>query len=531
MMLPKTRLHPSLKLLILVPFASAGLVTFCINSATAIGAEKKIISTSKSAHESSGTTSTANLKKNVSLEELVSGAISGSVTAQKIKTALANARIIDLQSKAPFEIQTFSTLSYSNSAKDSLSPNAADTTQTSAATLGASKYFDTGTTVTGSFTLNQTDLSFSPPVPGREVGGSMLSFSVEQNLLKDGFGKSSRLKSKGATHSAKAVGYNVADRLEEYAVSISDLFFNTKKSQLGYRAAKESEKEQRKLLKIAKLLRQRGVTEKSDLLEVETSYIKATETSKDALTRLENTWNTSILLLGLDKIYKSVPPMEIILEFEDRTPWAKSVCKEPSKAGVKKAAKFKAMSENLESANASFEASKEDASPELSLSFTHENENFDEELSQATADSLTNEGQANTVALNFSMPIGGSALKAAVFDAARDKKSFELEVNNFVADSITEIENECNTLERTERKIRTLAGVLDKQSERARLDMDRFTVGRLDAFKAIQSSIAVSSARFELEAAKMDLAATIWRLLKLTGEMTEIFSAQTQGAP
>lgn len=129
------------------------------------------------------------------------------------------------------------------------------------------------------------------------------------------------------------------------------------------------------------------------------------------------------------------------------------------------------------------------------------------------------------------MPIGGSALKAAVFDAARDKKSFELEVNNFVADSITEIENECNTLERTERKIRTLAGVLDKQSERARLDMDRFTVGRLDAFKAIQSSIAVSSARFELEAAKMDLAATIWRLLKLTGEMTEIFSAQTQGAP
>lgn len=469
------------------------------------------------------------LKKKITVEELIAGAILDSVTAQKIKLDLINGEAAKIKSEAAYDINTFSNLSYGTSEAESVTGNGADSSSIGTATFGASKYFSTGTTLTGSLTFSDTTLEFPSPVPETDQGGNSLSVSVKQNILKDGFGSTTEKNIKAAELGKQANEYAVKSRLENYATQIAELFFNTKKSQIGLSAAKKNRLEQKKLLDIAQILNKRGNTERSDLLEIEASYMKSQEAVNDSLEALENTWNTSILLLGLPKLYKKVPPTDIILAYSSRLENGLRICASPSQNTLKNANEYRALQRSLESSEQRQLAAKESLRPDLSLEFKHSNDNYEDGVFDASVDSFSNKSQGNSIALAFSMPLERSLAKASLFETARKQQLDRLSYENFEADRVTEIENECNSFNRSKSKTSVLEKIHEKQTLRAELDRKRFQLGRLDAFKAIQSSISETSAWLDVELSKLETEASAWRLMHLSGELGTLMQKQLQG--
>ncbi|MDB2447077.1 hypothetical protein N9W79_00470, partial [bacterium] len=124
-----------------------------------------------------------------------------------------------------------------------------------------------------------------------------------------------------------------------------------------------------------------------------------------------------------------------------------------------------------------------------------------------------------SIILSFSTPVFNSSSKAKIFDTAKKLEIDRLTYTDFKADRLTDLENECTTFQRSKTRSSRLGQIHTMQKDRAKLDLKRFEVGRLDAFSAIQSSISKTSAWLQMESAKLDIQISAWKLLYLAGDL------------
>lgn len=466
-----------------------------------------------------GSTKTKNLRKHISLEELVLGAIKDSSTAQKIKLEALSGQIRTLRNETPLDLNVYSSISNTSSEAESISTTAAESSNTSAITIGASKYFSSGTSIQGTVTAADSAFTYPSPIGKTETGSSKVSLTLKQNLLSDSFGAATRQNLASSSEFESAIEFAVKDSLEDYALKVSDIYFNTQKAQYRTEAAKKNESEQKRLYKIAKILHRRGNIERSDLLQIESSNLNATEELYNSETALNNIWNTAITFLGLSHDYKQVDAKEIKLTLKDRSIIANIICEEPKRVDLASSNKYKNIEKMYTSSINSLSAKKDLALPKLTLEFTYAADNFEEDQSDALNDSLGFENPTSTVVLNFSSSIGNSMNKANLFESAKSHAAAKISFDNFKSERLTEIENECSTYERNVERTKNLGKIYNLHSKKAKLDMNRFELGRLDAFTAIQSTIAKNSAWLGYESSKLDIQSSAWKIMYLSGEL------------
>ena len=396
------------------------------------------------------------LRKDISVEELIIGAMENSATAKLIKLEASRGETATLASRASLDVNLFSTLSSLDSEAETISANSPSGTKSQNITIGASKQFTTGTSLTASISGADNSLTYPAPIGEREAGSGVVSLGIKQDLLANTFGKATRANLKSADLRRSSINYGIKNRLEEFAVEITGVFFNTHKAQLFFKASKLIEENQKKLLDISKVLFKRGNLEESDFLQIEAAYYNANENHANSRSNLKQLWNTSITLLGLPAAYKNVDPMEIEMKFQDREKYGSKICQVPTSRDLKKSNQFLQLSESFESSVQDMKGKKNSALPKLSLELNFNSENYEDKPTDALGDSLSFDNPSYNYVLNFAYPIGNSGNKAQVFESFRNLKAAQINMENFEEDQKTKIENSCINLERNIAKLARL---------------------------------------------------------------------------
>ena len=459
------------------------------------------------------------LRTNISLEELIIGAMENSATAKLIKIEAINGEIISLNTQSSLDLGLAANLGSSISRAETLSFATPTSSAANSFRVGISKYLKSGTQIDLSMTTGDTSLEFKPPTGKVESKSGNVAITARQNLLSDGFGSSTRLSIEAANEIKKATEHEIKDRLENYAVDISQVFFNTRKAQLLALSSDENLRKQDRLLEIAKILRKRGNLEKSDVLQFRASRLGALNEKHNASANLQQLWNSAITLLGLPKAYKKVPALDIEMLYAPRESTVQEICNPSESVDLKKTNSYLALKTKLTGSEKTLAASKNRALPNLALEIKHATQNYEEEYGRAIADSWSGKNPETSVSLSFSTTIENSSKKARAFEDAKNHEKNRVSYENFVEDRLTKIENECLELARSSERSTELEQIYTNQRERAKLDFKRFELGRIEPFSAIQSSIAETSAWAGKEMAKLDVEMSAWKILYLTGNI------------
>ena len=178
-------------------------------------------------------------------------------------------------------------------------------TNTTSYSVGARKFFSTGTSVRAEIKSVHTDNNTS------DYWESTGTLAVEQDLLKNSLGSSSRRAIAAGELEAQASQSALDDDIEAWVFQLSDIFYNAWFAQRQTAAAKESFNNNNNLVRITRIKYKRGTAEKPDLYQVEGARTQAErqfEAAKQQLTRL---WVDLVLSLKLPKQWVHIDPLYI----------------------------------------------------------------------------------------------------------------------------------------------------------------------------------------------------------------------------
>ena len=170
------------------------------------------------------------LRMDISVEELMAGAMKESSTALQIKLDTINGQVRQLQARAGLDTNFFTNLEYSSSETEPLSPVGPESQDNRTFTFGTATKFSSGTQLTASLSASALAIDYPQSFANQNVdtGGSTLSIALKQSLWADSFGTATRDRLDSADSFYRANTHDVRDKLEKYAIQVGDTFFRAR---------------------------------------------------------------------------------------------------------------------------------------------------------------------------------------------------------------------------------------------------------------------------------------------------------------
>jgi outer membrane protein TolC len=394
-----------------------------------------------------------------------------------------------------------------------------DATETKTLSIGASKYFRSGTLFSGEISDSQSLLpagnTFQPE------NRTTTKIKLVQNLWKDSFGYFIRSQAAAGELSSAASALEYQKATEDWAVDLIQVYYVAWLAKAQLAATKTGLDRRKRLLDITRLKLNRGTAERPDYLQVESAWLDSKATYEQAAHDLQEMWRELVTTLKLPIQWIHLPAELIPLALDQPTPEAVRICSSRSQATSpptitlnEKIWKARAQASELKLA-----ASKNAKNPELNLFGSYATGGSLGTASERMDSALSSQNPEWLMGLEFKMPLEWHAEKAQLGrDAAMYQQSQAL-YSKARSDGFNGWINGCAKLKTLTETFQAHEKAARNLAERAALEERRFQTGRTPTLNVILAGDDQSGAELKMNQSKIQLNRAAWEILKLDGQI------------
>lgn len=399
------------------------------------------------------------------------------------------------------------------------------------ATVGAEKYFSTGTALSLEGTYSPKTFGFQSR-PNFDNFETRLTLGLQQDLLGNFFGSSYRGLRRSASDMKQSILFGAMAKVETSTLDLMGLYYQAwlkKELTLNWREAK---KRKDKLVRILQSQQRRGVVETSDVLQIEGAAMQTEMDYINTRRDLQSIWEQLVMNLKLPRSFLTVPADEIPLLLD--APESKSVelCQKVNFVDLEKNSfQIREVDELVSSTREKFEAQKEKMMPDLKLNATYSANSIeaDDLANGYTAQSHKTfrevgdlENPAWTAGVQLSFPLQNRAMKAQLLTAKADYEQARLRKSMLLSDLENKWNQSCAQLKIKMEARDRYKLISQKNKKRVELDNRRFEVGRIKAFQWVQTEDDEANSSLLYKQAEVEVRQVSWDIQRQTGHMSDL---------
>jgi outer membrane protein TolC len=465
----------------------------------------------------------------ITLDDVVKSALLRTDTAKSLKAqkslSESYSALADAQYNWNFEAEA-NRLDNRNENSTPFSPNSIQATGLS---LGLNKYFSTGTRFGVKLQGSKNALGF-PPAANTTVPDyyeSIGSISISQNLLKDSFGSAARNTEKNYQILSEKNDLEYKQNVADYAVAVINQFFSSWLAQQNVFAAEKNLQTKNKLLQASQIKFSRGTAEKAEFLQAEAAKLVAEANLAEAEENLNRNWRELIIKMKFPEMYLSVPAKEIDLSYEKINLDVEKSCA-ASLENIEKTQQVQISKLGFEAATLQNKAVQSQTLPELSLNASLNSNGINKDLGESQNEVGSNTNPNWAVSLVFKKSLGNDANKASRIQSQAQLLQQQAEFSRVVDDQKVNFKKLCADLAITNLNIEKLNAVLNKQTERSKLEETRFRLGRSTVLQVIQAADDAVSADLAYKRSVASQQVLKWQIMNANNEIQKQIAQWTE---
>lgn len=455
----------------------------------------------------------------VTLDLVLSRAIQYSDSYRLLSSQLKAMDVAFYQSRAPMDVRLTADLGHTENKNRPLNPVFQQKeTYGNQFSLGVSGYVPSGTSLSLKFTHGVTDLRFENPLINVLAYESKLTLDASQNLLRDFFGYGTRKLMKSGDESRAAAKDAYDDAVEEWMFGLTQLFYGAWLAQTQARSAAETLQRRERLVEVTRQKLKRGTAERPDFLQIENAMALTRLQATKAYQDLGDQWRGLVTKLKLSDEFLSIDPILVPMEIDSPVESAAQACGEdPSTTIPANPTRQRQALHQMAAAEALAARASNSRLPELQA------------FAQLAGNDVNNTSFGNTLAdpFAFRYPAWTVGARVVVPLASFQERADQIQANSNLiradaeasdAAAVTKLDwlNSCSNVKRLQAVVGLLKQNYEGQLERARLEENRFNVGRSTTAQVIQAQDDASAASLSLSNSEVELRLAAWRVQRMS---------------
>ncbi|NCN28159.1 TolC family protein [bacterium] len=477
----------------------------------------------------------------LSLPFILDQAIRYSDSFQSIIGTLPASKAPELAALAPLDVLISAQFAYTNNDQEPSSSTSSTTVDKNKTyTLGLSKMFVTGTTLTASIEAddnNGTVTSTSSTTGVTSSAGfttteSTVTLGLEQSLWKDFLGYSTRKKVRAGELEGSVVFDQVVEATEDWTLGIAQTYYQAWLNKQRTIAARAKLKRQEELSRITKLRVRRGSSARPELLQIESAAIAAKTEEARVSEELNQSWRLLIATVKLPRAWFKIDPVQIPMILEQQPKELDAFCSEATalltaptpdqekiKSLVGENPKVERYRKSAEASELKLQAQRMDARPDLKVFGQYGANAYDDKLGSSLSEATGFDHDFWTVGIKLNMPLGFRANRAQVYQETANRLRSQAEASGAQTYQELDLLQACSDVTRLKADSIRLDSAVAKQKERSKLEQQRFATGRIPILNAIAASNDLSDTELLATQNKTLMHLSYWQLRKLKGEL------------
>ncbi len=400
------------------------------------------------------------------------------------------------------------------------SPNRTVTSQLQSSYL---RNMPSGTQIDSKLTLQNAGIDWPssaafPQLKDQNVIETRFEVGVQQSLWRNAWGQSTQNLLQVAQSSSQAIDLQYENQVADWLTQLAQIYSSAWFVQRKVEANQERLETQKRLLKITRLLTERGTAEQADVLNVEAQVLNAQQSLEDTLKQLRDIWRQLAVALKLPARFLDADPRRIPLIKSEIKENFTGACAGGSKASIR-SPQVALIKLQLENARLKLQAQQSLSKPELFARVALAANGIDDQFGSSVSETgkLSHPQLVGTLGLNIQLD--NFEAKAQIQRLSKDVKVLELQLAQLDDQLQVSWMNNCREIQRLNAVIQTQKQIVSLNQKRTKLEEERFKLGRVDVRNAIVAANDLISARLTGEGAEKDLIDKQWELKKLRGEV------------
>ncbi len=464
----------------------------------------------------------------VTADLVLTRAIAYSDSFQAIHAQLVSSEAPLLQAESVHDTWLTAALNRTDNQNEPASPFSTTRVRRSATSVGASRYFSTGTSVTAEVGYDVSELGFQTvtPVSYRQATGGL---TVAQKLWKDSFGSGSRRALEAGRLSSDVVTHEYRQAAQAWVLDLMHVFYSAWIGQRQVRVAEESLKRRHRLLEITQLKLKRGTAEAPDFHQIKSALLQAEVALAESRQSLGDIWRSLVHALKLPEAWEAIDPALIPMEVDDPAPFALQQCaaeRPPQPSAAAARAKALAVASRL-----SLERLENAEKPDLELQGVLRTNGIDSaNTGRAFSEAVRGSHPAWTVGLQLKLPLENQAARSARLTALSTRLRAEAADSDETAQDRLNWKNTCLDLRRLDEARRKIAEARDHQARRASDEEERFAIGRVPTLAVVEAADDADEVELALRRQEVGLRVAAWKVRRLVDGF-EAYVGPKPGSP
>lgn len=418
-----------------------------------------------------------------------------------------------LQARIPLETRVYGSAGVLSNRNETISPFSPNRTDATSYLLGVSTMFFTGTQLKLELTHGKNDITFASLAP-QNYYESKMALTLSQSLWRDAFGYGTRqgLRAGELSRGAQEAGYYEA--VQNWMDQLLQVYYRAWTLQAQTQAAASSVERRKKLLEVTEIKARRGTSEKQDILQVKSALIGSEVQYGAVRQSLSEIWRSLVTSLKLPKEWLEVDPVLIPMSPDEPVKEALKACATQKTAPSESATQIKYRLQ-AEAANAQLNRAENSRWPDLKLNASVAGNGVDSTAVPTFSEATTVRHPYWMVSGTLTFPILSYAERADVQTSRMARDRAEAMAAQATTDLESDWINACADLKRLKENEERLEQVHLNQAERAKIEEERFRIGRTTTLGVIQAADDATSAEVNLRDAEARLRLGAWRVRKL----------------
>ncbi len=466
----------------------------------------------------------------LSLPVVLAFALGDTTQMRLIKNQAIGKYTLQYKANAAFDPNISGEYNYlSNKLENSSGPFAPESIRAHTLSLEARQQLKSGTSLAAGVKQQNNRLDYASLGPGLPFSfdlpssyhESKIFLQVRQELLRNSFGKETRLQLEAAEKSSKAIDLSIIAAIEDWAIEIVGLYHQAWTTKKQYAAVRSQLDRQKRFYKVVQLKRRRGTAELADVLQIQASLLGIENQQEQARKALNDIWEALIINLGLPRVLLYVDPDSIPLNLTMDQNEAQKFCQESETTGIDgfEPSYIKALQLKMAASESQLEAVKSRYAPSLYAQLGLESNAIEDVFEKAFPDSLKTQNNLFVVGVGFNMFLDNRGTKGDFSDILQQKNALELSMSQQKDYLYVQRSEACRKFSRLLVQRSNEEKALDLQKQRNDLEARRFQIGRNDVSQVLAAEVDVINAELKLSETSSQISQTLWSIKKLHNQL------------
>lgn len=403
--------------------------------------------------------------------------------------------------------------------------------------FGVQKTFSSGTTLTSQIVHDRLDQTIDlPDLPGgsdinSNYNQTRLDLGVEQELWRNAFGIQIRKQQQIGKLQAQALRKALEVNLEDWSFEYTQIFYRAWLAQQQVLASQSNLRRKQRLLEMTRVRLDRGTAERPDLLQAQSAVLDARSQLEQNTLQINEIWRGLVIGLNLPSHWVDFDPMLIPLNPHGIFESAAQACgsqDQPHDPPEMNATSRKHQLE-YESAMVAVDIAKDQLRPRANFFLNLSTNAVDEQSTWRTIGHLPKvDHNALRFGINVNIPLERFGEQAELREALARKHQSQASFDESLKGLRAQWINQCDRLHTTQSIVERLTSIFENQNQRARLEEERFRIGRVSMNTLIQAGDDVTFSELNLRSKESELMLSAWQILRLNGQTVSLIEEYIQ---